>query len=94
MAGRSYARVVTRKSNDGGRAFPRALKMVVELGLFLRRAGRSVMPAARVIVTDLSQVASDAAAAWNRWDLPRGRREADRFNGLPTSPNCDEVRNE
>jgi hypothetical protein len=30
----------------------------------------------------------------NRWDLPGGRREADRFNGLPTSPNCDEVRNE
>ena len=47
---------MTRKSDDGGRAFPRALKMVVELGLFLRGAGRPVMPAARVIVTDLSHL--------------------------------------
>jgi hypothetical protein len=31
------------------------------------------MPAARVIVTDLSQVASDSAAV-NRWDLPGARR--------------------
>ena len=51
------------------------------------------MPAARVIVTDLSQVASDACRRVNRWDLPGARREADRFNGLSTSPNCDEVRN-
>ena len=35
---------------------PGALKMVVELGLFLRGAGRSVMPAVRVIVTDLSHL--------------------------------------
>ena len=44
-------------------AHPPGAENGVELGLFLRRAGRSVMPAARVIVTDLSQVASDSAAA-------------------------------
>ena len=54
---------MTRKSDDGGRASLPAPKMAVELGLFLRSAGRSVMPAARVIVTDLSQVASDSAIA-------------------------------
>jgi hypothetical protein len=53
---------VTRKSDGGGRALPRAPQVAVELGLFLCRAGRSVVPAARVIVTDLSHVASDSAA--------------------------------
>jgi hypothetical protein len=35
----------------------------VELGLFLRSARRSVMAAARVIVTEVSQVASDSPVA-------------------------------
>ena len=47
---------MTRKSDDGGRALPRALKIAVELGLFFRGAGRSVMPGVRVIVTDLSHL--------------------------------------
>jgi hypothetical protein len=37
MAGPSYARVVTRKSDDGGRAFLRAPKVAVELGLSCAR---------------------------------------------------------
>jgi hypothetical protein len=58
MAAASSRRVVTCEPADGGRAFPGPPKMAVELGLFLRRAGRSVMAAARVIVTEVSQVAS------------------------------------
>jgi len=56
-----------------GRRWPRIpsdAKIAIELALFLCRAGRSVMPAARVIVTDFSQVASDAAAARVGGDLP------------------------
>ena len=57
------ARVVTRKSDDGGRAFLGAPKMAIELGFFFRSAGRSVMTAAWVIVTDLSQGASGSTVA-------------------------------
>ena len=54
---------MTRESADGGRASLGAPKMAIELGFFFRSAGRSVMAAARVIVTDLSQVASDSTVA-------------------------------
>jgi len=41
MAGCNEARVVTRKSDDGGCAFLGAPKMAIELGFFSRSAGRS-----------------------------------------------------
>ena len=63
VAGCNEARVVTRKSDDGGRAFLVAPKMAIELGFFFRSAGRSVMTAAWVIVTDLSQGASRSTVA-------------------------------
>ena len=63
MAGCNEARVVTRKSDDGGRAFLGPPKMAIELGFFFRSAGRSVMTAAWVIVTDLSQGASGSTVA-------------------------------
>src|SRR5262245_8622017 len=56
MTGRSYARVVTRKLDDGAGHSSGRRKWAVELGLLFRSAGQSVMPAARMIVTDLSQV--------------------------------------
>ena len=63
MAGRSYARIVTRKSDDGGPSFLQVPKVAIELGFFFRSAGRSVMTAAWVIVTDLSQGASGSTVA-------------------------------
>jgi hypothetical protein len=54
---------VTLESDDGGRAFHPAPKIAVELVFFLRSAGRSMMPAARVIVTRMSQLACGSAIA-------------------------------
>jgi len=62
MAGCNEARVVTRKSDDGGRAFLGRQKWL-GLGFFFRSAGRSAMTAAWVIVTDLSQGASRSTVA-------------------------------
>src|SRR5262245_22533863 len=61
MTARSSARVVTRKSDDGGRAFHPAPKIAVELEFFLCSARRSMMPAAPVIVTRMSQLALGSA---------------------------------
>ena len=69
MAARSYARVVTRKSDDGGRAFRPAPKITVELAPSLRSAARSMMPATRVIVTEVSQLASGSPIAGS-FDAP------------------------
>jgi hypothetical protein len=55
-------------------------KLAVELGFSSPAAGHSVTPAARVIVTEVSQLASDSTAAVNRWDLPGARRDGD-FRG-------------
>jgi hypothetical protein len=55
-------------------------KMAIELGFSSPAAGRSVMPAVRVIVTEVSQLASDSTAAVNRSHLPGARRDGD-FRG-------------
>ena len=60
MAETNYRRVVTRKSADGGSESLHVPNLAVELGLSSRRAAHSVMPAARVIVTEVSQLAPDS----------------------------------
>ena len=74
---RVLARVVTRKSVDGGRpSRSHRRNIAVEQGFSPRGARRPVMTAAGLVVTDLSHLASDCRRRVNRWDLPWGRREA------------------
>ena len=56
-------RVVTREPADGDRISVQVPKWAVELGFSPHTTGRSVMLAARVIVTEVSQVALGSAVA-------------------------------
>ena len=58
-ARRVIARVVTRKSTDGGRGSVQVPSWAVELDFSSHTARHGVMLAARVIVTGMSQLASD-----------------------------------
>ena len=59
MAQASSRRVVTHKSADGGRGSVQLPSWAVELGFSSHTARHAVMLAARVIVTGMSQLASD-----------------------------------
>ena len=56
MAATSSRRVVTSTSVDGGRAFRSHAEQAVEQGFRRREAGRPVMPATGLVVTDLSHL--------------------------------------
>ena len=62
IAGTQLRASVTSTSDEPDDASPRAPKIAVELELFLRRAGRSVMPAARVIHGLVTSGRSDSTA--------------------------------